>query len=125
MSNYIDGFIIPVKTSRKQEYIEGAAKMSKRYLEWGATSVIECWGDDVPNGKVTDFKRAVAAEPDETVVFSYVVWPSKEARDAGQKKMHDDPEMAKEMASGKDMPFNMQRMIFGGFAAVVETGARK
>jgi uncharacterized protein YbaA (DUF1428 family) len=117
--SYIDGFVVPVKTSRKQEYAEGAAKMSKRYLEWGATAVFECWGDDVPDGKVTDFKRAVAAEPDETVVFSYVVWPSKEAREAGNKKMMEDPEIKKEMET-PDPPFSMKRMIYGGFAPIVE-----
>ena len=121
MSSYIDGFLVPVKTSRKQEYVDMAQKMSKRYLEWGATAVLESWGDDVPDGKVTDFKRAVGAEPDETVVFSWVVWPSKEARKAGNEKMMADPEMKEWMASAKDPPFNMQRMIFGGFAPIVDT----
>ena len=118
--SYIDGFVVPVKTSRKQEYVEMAAKQSKRYLGWGATAVFECWGDDVPDGKVTDFRRAVAAEPDETIVFSYVVWPSKEAREAGNKKMMEDPEIQKEMAEAKDPPFSMKRMIYGGFAPIVE-----
>ena len=122
--SYIDGFLVPVKTSRKQEYVEMAQHMSKRYLEWGATSVFECWGDDVPDGKVTDFKRAVQTEADETVVFSFVVWPSKEAREAGNKKMMDDPEMKKWMAEAKDPPFSMQRMIFGGVAPIVEVGPR-
>jgi uncharacterized protein YbaA (DUF1428 family) len=121
MSSYIDGFVVPVKTHRKQEYVEMAAKMSKRYLEWGAISIIEAWGDDVPGGNVTDFKRAVAAEADETVVFSFVIWPSKEARTAGNKKMEEDPEMKAWMATAKDPPFNMKRMIYGGFDAIVET----
>ena len=118
--SYIDGFVVPVKTSRKQEYIEMAKKMSTRYLEWGATSYVECWGDDVTDGKVTDFKRAVAAQPDETVVFSWVVWPTKAAREAGNKRMMDDPEMKQWMQSQKDPPFNMQRMIMSGFEAIVE-----
>lgn len=120
MSNYIDGFVVPVKASRKQEYVEMAAKMAKRWLEWGATSVVEAWGDDVPDGKVTDFKRSVGAQQDEVVVFSWVVWPSRAARDAGQKRMQEDPQMKEEMAKTKNPPFNMQRMIFGGFSAVVE-----
>ena len=124
MSVYIDGFVIPVKTSRKQEYVEMAAKMSKRYLEWGAIEIIEAWGDAVADGKVTDFKRAVAAEPDETIVFSWVMWPSKEAREAGQKKMQEDPEMKEWMASAKDPPFSMQRMIFAGFSAIVDVRKR-
>jgi uncharacterized protein YbaA (DUF1428 family) len=118
MSSYIDGVVMPVKTSRKQEYVEMAAQMSKRYLAWGAISVTEAWGDDVPDGKATDFKRAVAAEADETVVLSCVVWPSKEVRDAGHKKMQEDPEMKAMM--GTDMPFSMKRMIFGGFAGIVD-----
>ena len=117
--SYIDGYLVPVKTNRKGEYVEMASQMAKRFHEWGATSVFECWGDDVPDGKVTDFKRAVALEADETVVFSWVVWPSKAVRDAGQKKMMEDPEM--KAMDGKDMPFNMQRMMFGGFQPVVES----
>ena len=118
--SYIDGFVVPVKTARKAEYVKMASEMAKRFHEWGATAVIECWGDDIPDGKVTDFKRAVAAESDETVVFSWVMWPSKEARDAGQKKMQADPEMQAGM-SKTDQPFSMQRMIFGGFATIVDS----
>lgn len=122
--SYIDGFVVPVKTSRRQEYTEMASRMSKRYLEWGATTVFECWGDDVPEGKVTDFRRAVAAEPDETIVFSYVVWPSKEARDAGNQQMMEDPEMKAWMANEKDPPFSTERMIYGGFTPIVEVTLR-
>jgi uncharacterized protein YbaA (DUF1428 family) len=77
---------------------------------------MECWGDDVPDGKVTDFKRAVNAEGSENIVFSWVVWPSKEVRDAGQKKVMDDPRMK---PTG-DVPFDMKRMIFGGFEPIVD-----
>ena len=118
--SYIDGFVVPVKTSRKAEYVKMASDMAKRFQEWGALAVVECWGDDIPDGKVTDFKRAVAAEPDETVVFSWIVWPSREARDAGQEKMQHDPEMQAGM-SKQDQPFSMQRMIFGGFQTVVDS----
>lgn len=120
MTKYVDGFVVPVKTSRKDEYVALAAKMAKRYLEWGALSVVEAWGDDVPDGKATDFRRAVGGEPDETIVFSWVTWPSKEARDAGNKRMMEDPEMKAEMEAAQDPPFNMQRMIFGGFATIVD-----
>src|SRR5687768_4934757 len=120
MTKYIDGFVVPVTTSRKDEYVALASKMAKRYLEWGAVSVVEAWGDDVPDGKVTDFKRAVGTEASETVVFSFVTWPSKEARDAGNKRMMNDPEMKAEMEAAKDPPFNMKRMIFRGFAPIVD-----
>lgn len=119
MSNYIDGFVVPVKTARKQEYVEMAAKMAKKYLSWGALNVVESWGDDIQDGKVTDFKRAVGAEADETVVFSWVVWPSKEVREAGNKKLHEDPEILEHMQTVTDPPFNMQRMIYGGFSAII------
>ena len=117
--SYIDGFVVPVKTSRKQDYIDIASHMAKRFLEWGALRVVENWGDDVPDGKVTDFKRSVGTESDETVVFSWIEWPSKDVRDAAQKKMQDDPEMQASMKK-PDMPFSMQRMIFGGFQQVVD-----
>jgi len=121
--SYIDGYVVPVKTSRKQEYIDMATRLSKRWLEWGALRVIECWGDDVPDGKVTDFKRAVAAESDETVCFSWCEWPSKDVRDAAMKKMQEDPEMVAGMKQ-TDQPFSMQRMIFGGFQPVVDERRR-
>lgn len=123
--SYIDGFVVPVTTSRKQEYVDLATKMSKRYVEWGAIGYFECWADDVPDGKVTDFKRAVAAQADETVVFAWVLWPSKEARDAGNQKMMEDPEIEQWMQDAKNPPFNMQRMIFGGFTPLVEVGGAK
>ena len=114
--SYIDGFIVPVKTNRKQEYVELAKTMATLCKEYGATLLMESWGDDVPDGKVTDFKRAVAAEADETVVFSFVVWPSKEAREAGNKKMMSDPRMKMD----PNGPANMKRMIWGGFSTIVE-----
>lgn len=117
--NYIDGYIVPVKTKRKQEYIDMASRMAKRFLEWGALRVVECWGDDVPDGKVTDFKRSVATEGDETVVFSWCEWPSKAVRDAAMNKMQEDPEMLEGMKK-PDQPMSMKRMIFGGFAPVVD-----
>lgn len=117
--SYIDGYVVPAKTARKQEYIDMARHMGKKFLEWGALRIVECWGDDVPDGKVTDFKRAVAADGDETVVFSWCEWPSKDVRDAAMKKMHEDPEMQAGMKK-TDQPFSMQRMIFGGFMPIVD-----
>ena len=116
--SYVDGFVIPVPAGKKEAYRKIAAAAAPMFKEHGATHVVECWGDDVPDGKVTDFKRAVNAEAGENVVFSWIVWPSKKARDEGNKKMMEDERM-KNMS---DMPFDGKRMIFGGFEVMVEKG---
>jgi len=115
--SYIDGFVIPVPADKKQAYREMAAKASPIFKEYGATRIVECWGDDVPDGKITDFKRAVKAEPGENIVFSWIVWPSKEVRDAANQKMRDDPRMK----MPPDMPFDGKRMIMGGFEILLDT----
>jgi len=114
---YIDGFVIPVPTGKKEAYRSMAARAATIFMDHGATRIVECWGDDVPDGKVTDFKRAVNAEEGETVVFSWIVWPSKEVRDEGGKKVMEDPRMKMDMA---DMPFDGKRMIYGGFQTFLE-----
>ena len=115
--SYIDGFVVPVPAGKKQAYREVAAKAAQLLKECGANRIVECWGDDVPDGKVTDFRRAVQAEEGEVIVFSWIVWPSKAVRDAGHKKMMDDARMKMD-----DMPFDGKRMIFGGFKPFVEEG---
>jgi uncharacterized protein YbaA (DUF1428 family) len=115
--SYVDGMVIPVTTSRKAEYRKMAQDWHRLLKEFGATRVVECWGTDVPDGKLTDLKKAVQAEATETVVFSWVVWPSKEVRDAGNAKLRTDP---RAQMSG-DMPFNMKRMIFGGFEVLADS----
>ena len=115
--SYVDGFVIPVPSDKKEAFLRMAAMAAPIFKEHGATRVVECWGDDVPDGKVTDFKGAVKAEPGETVVFSWIVWPSKEVRDAGNKKVMEDPRMKPD----GDMPFDGKRMIFGGFSVLVDT----
>jgi uncharacterized protein YbaA (DUF1428 family) len=117
--SYIDGFVIPVPAGKKEAYREMAAKAAPIFQEYGATRVVECWGDDVPDGKVTDFKRAVKAEAGETVVFSWIVWPSKAVRDEGSKKVMADPRMQ----PGPDMPFDGKRLIYGGFELLLDSGA--
>ncbi len=117
---YIDGFVIAVPNANKEKFIAHAREFDPLFLEYGATRVIEGWGDDVPEGKVTDFQRAVQASADETVAFSWVEWPDKATRDAGVKKMMEDPRMDPEK---NPMPFDGKRMIFGGFDAVVELKA--
>jgi uncharacterized protein YbaA (DUF1428 family) len=115
--SYIDGFVIPVPTGKKAAYREMSAKAAEVFKEYGATRVVECWGDDVPDGKVTDFKGAVKAEAGETIVFSWITWPSKEVRDQGNEKMRNDPRM--KMTA--DAPFDGKRMIYGGFEVLVDT----
>ena len=116
---YIDGFVIAVATANKQAFIDHARELDPVFLEYGATRVVECWGDDVPHGKQTDFHRAVAARADEVAVFSWIEWPDKATRDAGMQKMMEDPRMD----PANPMPFDGARMIDGGFAPVLELTA--
>jgi uncharacterized protein YbaA (DUF1428 family) len=115
---YIDGFVIPVPAGKKDAYRELAARAAPIFKEHGALRIVECWGDDVPDGKITDFKRAVKAEAGETVVFSWIVWPSKDVRDAGNKKVMSDPRLS----HGPDMPFDGKRLIYGGFELLLDSG---
>lgn len=117
---YIDGFVIAVPTANRQAFIDHASHFDPLFLELGATRVIEAWGDDVPDGKLTDFRRAVQATPDETVAFAWVEWPDKATRDAGMKKMMEDPRMDPANPANPKMPFDGKRMIFGGFERVLE-----
>lgn len=118
--SYVDGFVIPVSAGKKEAYREMAAKAALIFQEYGALQIVEAWEDDVPDGKVTDFRRAVQCQQGESVVFSWIVWPSREARDAGNKKVMADPRM---QPTGEDMPFDMKRMIFGGFTPIVQIGS--
>jgi uncharacterized protein YbaA (DUF1428 family) len=115
--SYVDGFIIAVPKENQEKYRKLAAMAAPIFREHGATRVVECWADDVPDGKVTDFRRAVQAGAEETVVFSWIEYPSKEVRDAANKKVMADPRM-NEM--GDTMPFDAKRMVYGGFAAIVD-----
>ena len=114
--SYVNGFVVPVPADKKDLYRDIAQKSALVFKEYGATHVVECWGDDVPEGKVTDFRGSVKALGGENVVLSWIVWPSKEARDAGNKKVMADPRL-KAMMDG--MPVDGQRMIFGGFEVIV------
>lgn len=116
---YVDGFVIPVSTANKEAFIEQAREFDKLLKQFGALRILECWGDDVPVGKQTDFHRAVQATANEAVVFSWVEWPDKATRDAGQARMG---QLMSTDSRFKDRPmtFDGKRLIFGGFAPVVE-----
>jgi uncharacterized protein YbaA (DUF1428 family) len=118
---YIDGFVIPVPAANRQAFIDHARNADSLFIEMGALRVVEGWGDDVPEGEVTDFRRAVDAAAEEIVAFSWIEWPDKATRDAAFAKMmsedFDDPRMDQ---AKNAMPFDGKRMIFGGFAAVVD-----
>jgi uncharacterized protein YbaA (DUF1428 family) len=119
--SYIDGFVIAVPKANKQKFIDHANNADGMFIEMGALRVIECWADDVPDGTLTDFRKAVKATDDEDVIFSWIEWPDKETRDKGYAVMMDpnnsDPRMDPEK---NPMPFDGKRMIFGGFSPVVD-----
>jgi uncharacterized protein YbaA (DUF1428 family) len=114
--SYIDGFVIPVPADKKDAYRSMSERVWPIFKEYGATRLVECWGDDVPDGKVTDFKGSVKAQDGENIVFSWIVWPSKAVRDAASKKVMEDPRMPP-MA---EMPFDGKRMIYGGFEMILD-----
>ena len=113
--HYIDGFVIPVATADKQKYLDHALVAAAVFKDHGALKVVECWGDDVPDGKLTSFPMAVKREPHESVVFSWIAWPSRAVRDAGMAEV-----MADARLQSTDMPFDGKRMIFGGFQMILE-----
>jgi len=120
--SYIDGFVIPVPTTNRQKFIDHAREMDPMFIEMGALRIFECWGDDVPAGKVTDFARSVQATEEETVVFSWIEWPDKQTRDAAFARMEELMKSGDERfkSENSQMPFDGKRMIFGGFSPVVE-----
>ena len=114
---YVDGYVLAVPTAQRAAYRKIAEDAAIVFKEYGALKVVECWGDDVPDGKLTSFPMAVKCEENETVVFSWIIWPSREARDEGNQKVMADPRMQQI----GEMPFDGKRMIFGGFQTIVES----
>lgn len=115
--NYVDGFVIAVPTANRDLYQQYAQAASAVFKAYGALSVVECWGSDVPEGKLTSFPMAVKCQPDETVVFSWVTWPSKAIRDQGMQKVMQDPRFDMD---ANPMPFDGKRLIYGGFEMIVD-----
>jgi uncharacterized protein YbaA (DUF1428 family) len=121
--SYIDGFVFAVPTANRQTFIEHARLGDSVFMELGATRVLECWGDDVKDGNLTDFRRAVQATADETVVFSWIEWPDKATRDQAMSRMEELTKTDDRMNPQKNpMPFDGKRLIYGGFAPIVELG---
>lgn len=122
---YVEGFVIAVPTANRQKFIDHASLIDPMFIELGALRVVECWGEDVPDGKVTDFARSVQATSDETVAFAWIEWPDKATRDAAHAQIAEwmnapdkaDPRMD---PANNPMPFDGARMIFGGFEKVVD-----
>ena len=114
---YVSGMVAAVPAAKKEAYLEYAKMAGAAFKEYGALSVVECWGVDVPAGEVTSFPRAVQKKDDEVVVFAWITWPSKDTADAGMEKIMADPRM---MSDANPMPFDGRRMIYGGFDMILE-----
>jgi len=115
--SYIDGFVAAVPTANRDAYRKHAEMAADVFKDHGALKLVECWGDDVPDGKLTSFPMAVKKADDETVVFSWIVWPSRQVRDAGMKNVMADPRVQPNV---NPMPFDGKRLIYGGFEVLVE-----
>lgn len=114
---YVDGFVAAVPTANKEKFLKHAQVAADVLKQAGALKIVECWGDDVPDGKLTSFPLAVKKQADETIVFSWITWPDKQTRDAGMQKMMEDPRM---QDASNPMPFDGKRVIFGGFQVILE-----
>ena len=115
---YVDGFIAAVPTANREIYKKHAEAAAVVFKEHGALKFVECWGDDVPDGKITSFPMAVKRKNDETVVFSWIIWPSRDVRNQGMTKVMADPRSKPDV---NPMPFDGTRLIYGGFETIVET----
>lgn len=114
---YVDGFVVAVPAANRQQYLDLATRAAQVFKEYGATRIVECWGDDVPAGKLTDFRTAVKAEEGETIVFSWIEYPSREVRDRVNQEVMKDPRLA---GMEQQMPFDGKRMILGGFVPLLD-----
>tara|TARA_R110000868_G_scaffold102649_5_gene282741 strand:- start:1033 stop:1389 length:357 start_codon:yes stop_codon:yes gene_type:complete len=115
---YVAGFVIPVPENKMDAYREWAANGAEIYKDYGCIEIVESWEDNVPDGKHTDFRRAVDAQPGEKIVFTWQIWPDKASVDAAEEKMRHDPRME---VTG-DIPFDAKRIIYGGFQPIYSMG---
>lgn len=115
--SYVDGFVAAVPAKNKEAFRKHASDACEVFREYGALKCVECWGDDVPQGEVTSFPMAVKCKEDEVVVFSWILWPSREVRDAGMAKAMEDPRL---QPDANPMPFDGKRLIYGGFEVIVD-----
>jgi uncharacterized protein YbaA (DUF1428 family) len=115
--SYVDGFVAAVPTANKAIYKQHATAAAVVFKEHGALKLVECWGDDIPEGKITSFPMAVKCKNDETVVFSWIIWPSRKVRDEGMQKVMSDPRLQPDT---NPMPFDGKRLIYGGFDMIVD-----
>ncbi|MET1754728.1 DUF1428 domain-containing protein [Novosphingobium sp. RD2P27] len=115
---YVQGFMVPVPTAKRDAYAKMAADAWGMFKDYGALAVLEAWGEDVPRGEVTDFYRGVNATEEESVVFSYMIWPSRQVCDEAAKKMQSEMSMPE----GMELPFDGMRMVWGGFDPILTLG---
>lgn len=118
--NYVDGFLASVPNENKEKFLEHTKHFTKLVKEFGAISVVDCWEDDVPEGKLTSMPMAVQRKEGESVVLSWITWPSKEVRNEGMQKLMEDPRASEEE---HPMPFDGKRIIYGGFTVIHNTDA--
>lgn len=114
--SYVDCFVAPVPKAGREDYLKFSQAASAVFREHGALKLMDFWGDDVPSGERTSFPLAVQLAEGETVVASWIMWPSKAARDAGNEKVMADPRM-----QALAMPFDGKRAILGGFQTILES----
>jgi uncharacterized protein YbaA (DUF1428 family) len=113
---YVDGFVAAVPAANREAYRTYAELAAAIFKENGALSIVECWGDDVPVGKINSLHTAVMRKDDETIVFAWITWPDKATRDAAHPKVANDPRL---QPDANPMPFDGSRLIFGGFEIIV------
>ena len=114
---YVDGFVAAVPSANKAAFIEHARAAAAVFKEHGALRVVECWGDDVPEGEVTSFTMAVKRKEDVSIIFSWIEWPSRSVRDEAMPKVMQDPRLQMDV---NPMPFDGKRLIFGGFESIID-----
>jgi uncharacterized protein YbaA (DUF1428 family) len=118
LDTYIAGFVIPVPEEKMEAYRKWAERGAEIFKEYGCIEIVESWEDNVPDGKQTDFRRAVAAKDGEKIVFSWQIWADKTSLDSAEAKMHED----KRFEVSGEIPFDARRLILGCFQPIYTMG---